>query len=287
MRIKINMSKDKINVYISSKHRLESEKANDFIVKFPSGLIKCDPKKEYMVMNINGYIMMNSFYNIQSINNTFEINVEGGDKYTYQIPTGNYNVIEMLDWLNANINTLLIVEYSASLNKYVWKNHIIPEKKITIRSITANDFIGFYDNKDYVIESGSDILSEKPINMRGDELICLQMPTIKQTQPCIDNFNGDMIDSSIVAYLPINVPAFGLMIYENRDGGDSFSYRIENDKIDELRLVSFNQDKENIDVGDFFLSIQFEIFQKKTANHILSDILKMVEYIFQLLGRKK
>ena len=111
MKIKINMSKDKINVYISSKHRLESEKANDFIVKFPSGLIKCDPKKEYMVMNINGYIMMNSFYNIQNINNTFEITVEGGVKYTYQIPTGNYNVIEMFNWLNENISSLLIVEY--------------------------------------------------------------------------------------------------------------------------------------------------------------------------------
>ena len=66
-------TKDKINVYISSKHRLPTEKANDFIIKFPSGLIKCDPKKEYMVMNINGYIMMNNFYNIQNVNNTFKI----------------------------------------------------------------------------------------------------------------------------------------------------------------------------------------------------------------------
>lgn len=281
-------TKDKINVYISSKHRLSSEKANDFIVKFPSGLIKCDPKKEYMVMNINGYIMMNNFYNIQNVNNTFEIIVQGGIKYTYSIPIGNYNVLELLDWLNDTLNTLLVVEYSTTLNKYLWKNSILIDKKITIRSITANDFIGFYDNKDYVIEANSQIESEKPINMRGDELICLQMPTIKQTQPCIDNFsNGTMIDSSIVAYLPINVPSFALMIYENKDGGDSFSYRIENDKIDELRLVSFNQDKENIDVGDFFLSIQFEIYQKKTTNSILLEILKMVEYIFQILGRKK
>jgi hypothetical protein len=241
-----------------------------------------------MVMNINGYIMMNNFYNIQNVNNTFQIIIEGGIIYTYNIPEGNYNVLELLDWLNLTLSDKLTVEYSTILNKYIWKNNIIIDKKITIRSITANDFIGFYDNVDYIIDNQNQISSVKPINMRGDELICLQMPTIKQTQPCIDNFlNGSMIDSSIVAYLPINVPGFALMIYENRDGGDSFSYRIENDKIDELRLVSFNQDKQNIDVGDFFLSIQFEIYQKKTINKILEEILRIVEYVFQILGRNK
>ena len=54
------MNKNKINVYISSKNY---NKPNDFEVSFPTSLIKCDPKTEYIVLNVNGWIMKNEFYN--------------------------------------------------------------------------------------------------------------------------------------------------------------------------------------------------------------------------------
>ena len=75
------------------------------------------------------------------------------------------------------------------------------------------------------------------------------------------------------------------MIYENRDGGDSFSYRIENEKIDSLRIICFNQDMDNINVGDYQLSIQFEIHKKRSINVLLENILKLVSNIFQWLGK--
>lgn len=280
------MSINKINVYISSKKRLSNEKSNDFTVDFPSGMIKCDPKKEFMVMNINGIIMQNSFYNTQDINNKYKVIVDDVITHNFEIPIGNYNVIELLDIFNGHLSALVKVEYSSTLNKYKWTNNILINKKITIVSISANDFLGFTNNKPYHITTGNFIMSENTINVSGDELVLFQMPSIKQTYPCIDNFfNGSIVDSSIVAYLPINVPSFGLMIYENRDGGDSFSYRIENEKIDSLRIVCYNQDMDNIEVGDYQFSIQFEIHQKRTLNIILENILKLVSNIFQWLGK--
>jgi len=62
--------------------------------------------------------------------------------------------------------------------------------------------------------------------------------------------------------LSINAPPFALLEYKNWDGGDSFSYRLENTEIDTLRLVCFNQDLEKIKVGDYQLNLQFEIIQK-------------------------
>ena len=279
-------SVNKINVYISSKKRLSNEKSNDFTVDFPSGMIKCDPKKEFLVMNINGIIMQNSFYNTQEINNKYKVIVDDVITYNFEIPIGNYNVLELLDIFNDQLSSLVKVEYSQTLNKYKWTNNILINKNITIVSISANDFLGFKNNKPYDITTGNFVMSENTINVSGDELVLFQMPTIKQSYPCIDNFfNGSIVDSSIVAYLPINVPSFGLMIYDNQDGGDSFCYRIENEKIDSLRIVCFNQDMDNIEVGDYQFSVQFEIHQKRTLNIILENILKLVSNIFQWLGK--
>ena len=280
------MSKNKINVYISSKHKQPSEKNNDFEIHFPSKLISCNPKNEYLVMNINGFIMTNSFYNTQEANNKFNIIVEGGVIHLFEIPIGNYNVLQLLEWFNENLSSLVKVEYDSNLNKYKWTNSIITNKKISIISLTANDFLGFDNNDVNIIDAGGFILSKNPINMMGDELILLSMPDLKQTYPSVDNFkDGKINDSSVVAYLPINVPAFGLMIYENRDGGDSFSYVIENTDIDHLRLQCFNQDMELIDVGNYQLAIQFEVHKRKTMLTILNEILRMVSNIFAWMGK--
>ena len=280
------MSKNKINVYISSKHKQPSEKNNDFEIHFPSKLISCNPKTEYLVMNINGFIMTNSFYNTQEANNKFNIIVEGGVIHNFEIPVGNYNVLQLLDWFNETLSSLVKVEYNSNLNKYKWTNDIITNKKISIVSLTANDFLGFDNNDVNEIESGAFIYSKNPINMMGDELILLSMPDLKQTYPSVDNFkDGKINDSSVVAYLPINVPSFALMIYENRDGGDSFSYVIENTDIDHLRLQCFNQDMELIDVGNYQLAIQFEVHKRKTILTILNEILRMVSNIFTYLGK--
>jgi hypothetical protein len=86
MKIKMS-SVNKINVYISSKKRLSNEKSNDFTVDFPSGMIKCDPKKEFLVMSINGIIMKNSLYNTQEINNKYKEIVTYNLKYQLVIIT--------------------------------------------------------------------------------------------------------------------------------------------------------------------------------------------------------
>jgi len=53
--------------------------------------------------------MTNSFYNTQEINNKFKIIVDDVIIYDYEIPVGNYNVIQFLEWLNANVKTLITV----------------------------------------------------------------------------------------------------------------------------------------------------------------------------------
>ena len=73
--------------------------------------------------------------------------------------------------------TLITVEYDTNLNKYKWTNDVIPDKTIKIISISANDFIGFDNNVENVIYTNDFIYSTKALNMAGDELVLLSMPS--------------------------------------------------------------------------------------------------------------
>ena len=150
---------------------------------------------------------------------------------------------------------------------------------------TAYDFLGFRNGTVVEILPLQSIISEKTINMDGDELVVLQMPNLQFTYPLMSNFKGGvMIQSNIVAYLPINAPPDALLEYTNEDAGDSFSRRLENTQIDSIRLLRFNQDSQNIQVGDYQLNFQFDI-QKKIEYDVLKRIERLLSNIFQIAGR--
>jgi len=280
-------TKNKINLYISSKRYPNS---NDFEVILPTGLVKCNEKTEYIVLNVNGWVMKNEFYNTQKANNQYEIIVSNDDDtasstYAKTIPIGNYNAIEFLGILKADLVLLLNVAYNGNLNKYVFVNNILTNKKITLKSISANDFLGVENNIAYSIKSGETFTSINPMNMAGDEMITLSIPNIQTTYPILDNFkNGAMSNSDVIAYLTINVAPIALMEYNNGDG-DSFSYRLENTVIDSLHLLCHNQDADIIDVVEYQLNLQFEIHKQVSEYDVLKRIERLVSNVFQWMGK--
>ena len=282
------MTKNKINVYVNSKHYRNS---NDFEVSFPSGLIKCNPKTEYLVLNVNGWIMKNDFYNTQDGNNTYSIiisNLDGSGSitYTFTIPEGNYNVLELLELLKTSLTDYNIeITYDDNTNKYKFKNNYT-NSKIILKADTAYDFLGLEKGDSYPILPNETLVSVNPINMAGDELVCLQIPNLQTTYPVVDDFkSGEMKDSDIICYLSINAPPYALLEYKNWDGGDSFSYRLENTEIDTIRLVCLNQDLQNIKVGDYQLNLQFEIHPRVTEYDILKKLERLVSNIFQIAAK--
>ena len=281
-------TKNKINLYISSKHYAKN---NDLEVILPTGLIKCHEKDEFIVLNVNGWVMKNEFYNTQNSNNQYQITVSNNDDtgaiiHSKTISIGNYNVIEFLAILKTQLSGLLNISYDSNLNKYVFVNDILTNKKIKLQSISANDFIGIDNNVSYTINTGESFTSVNQINMAGDEMITLSIPNISRKYPVLDNFkNGSMNTSDVIAYLSINVPPFALMEYKNQDGGDSFSYRLSNTVIDTLHLLCHNQDSQIINVGEYQLNLQFEIHKKVTEYDILKRIERLVSNIFQWMGK--
>ena len=69
------------------------------------------------------------------------------------------------------------------------------------------------------------VYSHNPINLRGEEMVTLQIPNLTYTNANLSNF-GDVQNNSIVCTLPINVPPFALMRYESTDDTFNLGYRI-------------------------------------------------------------
>jgi len=170
------MSPNKSNIYINSKNKSPSETNSDFTVNIPSGLIKCDDKTEYLSIKVTQFTMLNNSYSIQQANNRYQILITNIDdvalqNISYELPIGNYDVYELLKILKNQLSAWLFVDYDQYKNKYIFSNIEHVDKHIFIKSISANDFLGLQNDVLYLVPYNQSILSVKPINLRGDEIL--------------------------------------------------------------------------------------------------------------------
>jgi len=281
----------KINLVINSKKlRNINQNANNIVLNLSDGLIRCDPKNEYLELNIVSWIIKNDFYNTQNANNKFKISFKDDDGNVLTesikiIEPGNYNVLEMQSKLTDILSDVCSIEYLSTLNKYKFRKNDNSFNAF-ITSISANDFIGFDNNIEYeIIELG--LISTNVLNMAGDSIIILEIPNIQTNPRILDNIKtGEVVPSSTVAYIVIDVPSYGLLKYENGDGGDSFSYILMNTDIKYLNLIVRNQDKEVIDVSDYDLTLQFIVHNRNNSTQLnaLKNIDKSLNKIVQMMG---
>ena len=80
------MKRRTITSFISSKYRGATDKTYDLTVDYPDEGIACK-ENEYIELNVVSFDMPNNMYNINSLNNTLQVN--GVNKY---IQNGNYSV---------------------------------------------------------------------------------------------------------------------------------------------------------------------------------------------------
>ena len=281
----------KINLVINSKKlRNLNQNANNITLNIEDGLIRCDPKTQYIELNIVSWIMKNDFYNTQSANNKFQITFKDANNIITSsiikiIEPGNYNVIQMQSTLNDALSDICSIEYLSILNKYKYRK-TNTNSKVFITSISANDFLGFENGIEYeILELG--LISKNVLNMAGDSIIILEIPNISTNPRILDNIlTGNVVPSSTMAYIVIDIPSYGLLKYENADSGDSFSYVLTNTDIKSLNLVVKNQDKEIIEISDYDLTLQFIIHNKNSSTQltVLRNIDKSLNKIVQMVG---
>ena len=292
---------EKVCVFINSKNRAANEAVSNFNVAIPDALLRLYNKNEYWTLNVNYFSCFNSWYNCQTnFNDQFQLiyydnedNVN--ETINLRLTEGNPDVYDIKNQLNKILKTHVNVNYDKPKNIYIFKRTSIitnEKNKLYLNIINAEDFLGFSKNKrNTLIELPllTDVYSDQPINVIGDEAITISINGDASLETStIDNFsNKEYVPSDIIFCQPIDVPPYSLLQYANEDGGDSFQFRLKPIKdIKYFNLKIKNQDNEIIPtMTDYILTLQF--VKHKTHNKtetLLESILDYLRQMFMMIG---
>jgi len=276
------MATNKVNLFISSKNRLDGT-TSDFLVNIPNGFLKCRKNEEWL-MRVSSFNVINNWFHItNNYNNSFQL-IVGSETYNFTLNEGSPNIYELLEDLQLKTQGYLTITYDKIKNRFIY-NNITNEQNITLIPINSGDFLGF-DNMT-LNEITSLTISDNPINVQGDRLLFLKLygGDITLKNNTIDNlYDENYQQSDILFYIPINVPSGSLISYNNEDSGVNFSHKIaqHQDDIDHFSLQIVNEDgKPVIGFSDYYLILQFE--KVVNTNFILYDILTVLENIFEYI----
>ena len=292
---------DKVNVYINSKNRSALDSVSNFNVVIPQGLLTLHNKDEYWTLNVNFFSAFNSWYNCMTdFNDHFQLiyhdnNGIETEKLDFKLTEGNPDVFDVKNDLNKLLKTHVNVNYDKPRNVYRFMRTSIvttSRTKLYLNIINAEDFLGFPRTKrNMLIELPllTDVYSEQPINVIGDEAITISINGDASLEgSTIDNFGTNVyVPSDIIFCQAIDVPPYALLQYNNEDAGDSFQYRLKQVReITNFRLTVKNQDNEVIPkMTDYILTLQF-VKHKSTDRTVtlLENMLDYIKQIFTMIG---
>lgn len=264
------MSENNINLYVSSKNRLDGS-ASSFTVNVPNGLLVNEEYEEW-VLSVNGFYLINSWYNIQKgYNNQFQL-IVNGVPISLELNEGSPNVYELYNDLVAKTSIYLTISYNKITNKFTYKN--ISGSTLSIIPLNSGGFLGF-DNLTVNSISALGTECDNPINVQGDMMLFLRLygGDISLKNDSIDNFDdGFYKNSDIIFSIPINVPPGALISY---NGDNNFKHKLSQTRndIDKFQLIVVNDKGEEITgMTDYYVLLQFQ----KNPNYYIM-ILKYLE----------
>lgn len=299
------MELDSINVFINSKNR-ESGSASDFQVNIPDGLLRLRNSNEYFTLNVIGFYCVNTRYNcIRDFNDMFVIAYNQGSgyiHYEFRIPEGNPSVDDIVAYFQSIITFFSTGEFFGSppfsftynkiTNKFIWKNlDVGAPRKYFLQIENCEDFLGFTIDKrgEYMEITETGLISEVPININGDETFSLKINgDVSFANNNMYNFGTPYFKpSNIIFVKAIDVPPWEILQYNNTDGGDNFTYKLNNVMIDNFGLSIVNQDDEIIpNFAEYVLILKFTKHKVDVeTGSMLAAILDYVRQIYFILGR--
>ena len=270
------MSDNNINLYVSSKNRLDGT-ASSFTVNVPNGLLVNEEYEEW-VLSVNGFYLINSWYNIQKgYNNQFQL-IVNNVPISLELNEGSPNIYELYNDLVAKKSLYLTITYNRITNKFTYHN--ISGTTVKIIPLNSGGFLGFENLTINDIDVGG-TECENPIIVQGDMMLFLRLygGDISLKNDSIDNFDDGIYKATdIIFSIPINVPTGALISY---NGDNNFKHKLSQTRndIDKFQLIVVNErGEEIIGMTDYYVFLQF---QKNMNYYIL--ILKYLEDIETIL----
>lgn len=283
------------NCYINSQNRDANEPIYNFRIDFPQGHIDAK-ENEIISINVLSFDMMNSMYNVSSINgnNQFSIKRTNADGVsspiltTYIIPSGNYDVISFTSILNGLLSGIIIVSYNQYQNTFTYTNNDTVGHRYFLSPLGAYKLLGIKLNT--VIEVLTTGTTGSFVNMVNYNKVILRVENISFDRYNYENLrdSDNLLNNGDVLFwiTKSDVPPFKMISYNNIDGGSSFHSDLFDKQVDAINLILTNEYNSYItDAPDYLLSLQFEVNSndERMIKTNTEKILIMINEIFDLL----
>jgi len=277
-----------VNVFITSKNRDDNEDPCDFLLKFPSGLIKAD-SNEGIKVNVLSFHIPNNFYNINSLIDAFNVVIRNQDgslnsSIPFTIIHGNYSILTFRDYINTVASQYFNMVYTTSRNTYSLKSvHADATKRIFLKPINCGQFFGLENNIELELSSQQYTECYYTANMCSFDKIVVNCNGLNPEVMSIENIgknDRDFERSSILLWVSrTDVPINGMIKYDNYDAGNSFSYNLYDSDINSFRITLTDEYNNPLTSSlDYTMLLKFEIYQKD-SRHLYTEIAQITEYL--------
>jgi hypothetical protein len=184
-----------------------------------------------------------SFYIINVYNRVFVLrNISTATDYTITLSVGNYNSTTFITLLQNTISSVSGMTFVITIDKATGKLTFSSTESWTLVSTssltTANAIIGLnplVNLTSTLVGAEYVAVCPNPLNLLG-----IKQLQIKCSSVSCNNFssNNNNAQSSLLATIPVNVGAFGLILYESSAGNDITFHNATLDDIDILIVDS-------------------------------------------------
>lgn len=214
-------------------------------------LISYNKNTLYNTIKISHLEIPYSFYIINSNNNVLVINAT-----PLIIPFGNYNAITLMETINNLLADVFAFNISLSFDNSTGKYTLISDEYCFIdTSTTIYKIVGLEKGYSYnsIFNFGSSkFILEFPylVNTSGIRNIFIK------TNLITNNYSLYSGDSTILKSIPVNVPPYGIIIYNNSENIETI---VKNRELNNIEIQLIDDDGFYIDFNNLDWSICIEI----------------------------
>jgi len=286
---------ERINLYLNSSNRTLGATPAKFEMLMETALLTAEVEEIFFI-NVIQFNTFNNFYQVQKGYNTdFKLLIYNSigilhDTIIGEIPEGNLTVNDVLEYLQTLFNNLITVEYNKMKNKFVFtktsnnQNHTY----FYLYIINSDAILGFPRSKRNVnitLPHNVPIYSEQPINLISITNFFVHISgDIYLSDENYDNHNSSIIDrNNIIFSMAVDRPYNQSLTYNNIDGGNSFYFRLDNNKSNINRFGLEIRDQFNQPIPQFPEYNMILQFTKKTrVNLFYKSLIEIQTYLNQL-----
>jgi hypothetical protein len=227
---------ESLQIYLNSKYATETVDGNTANCVYYLPVIEI-PDGHHIYLSLQNASIPYSFYSITANDNTFTWGLVGSPSNSFDVPPGNYNITQLLNYLSSIMGVQYTLSYSSITSK------------ITITHTTTN-FIIYADTFNHIIgfskttntpSSGRTLTSRDCVNLNQIRAINVEVnfPTY--------NINvAQAYNQNIMATIPVYVAPFSIITYQNPN---NFRTNLYVNKLDQIQIRLLDNESRLIDLN--------------------------------------